>query len=112
VAPAQALASSSLVIHLGGSGLAAEALMAGIPQLILSMQIEQWLTGSTLQRAGLGRLVAAYDPAEKIAPQIDAMLGDTEMARRAIDAGQQYRDLYRRIDGPAIFERTVSKLLG
>jgi len=45
VATAQALASSSLVIHLGGIGLAAEALMAGIPQLILSMQIEQWLTG-------------------------------------------------------------------
>jgi UDP:flavonoid glycosyltransferase YjiC (YdhE family) len=112
VAPAQALASSSLVIHLGGGGLAAEALMAGIPQLILSMQIEQWLTGSALQHAGLGRLVAAYDPAEKIAPQIDAMLGDAEMARRAVDAGQQYRDLYRRIDGPAIFERTLSKLLG
>ena len=112
VVPAQALASSSLVIHLGGSGLAAEALMAGIPQLILSMQVEQWLTGSALQRAGLGRLVAAYDPAAKIAPQIDAMLEDTGMARRAIDAGRQYRDLYRRADGPAIFEHTASKLLG
>jgi UDP:flavonoid glycosyltransferase YjiC (YdhE family) len=112
VASAQALASSSFVIHLGGSGLAAEALMAGIPQLILSMQVEQWLTGSALQRAGLGRLVAAYDPAAKIAPQIDAMLEDTEMARRAINAGQHHRDLYRRADGPAIFEHTASKLLG
>jgi hypothetical protein len=112
VVPAQALASSSLVIHLGGSGLAAEALMAGIPQLILSMQVEQWLTGSALQRAGLGRLVAAYDPAAKIAPQIDAMLEDGGMARRAIDAGQQYRDLYCRADGLAIFEHTASKLLG
>jgi UDP:flavonoid glycosyltransferase YjiC (YdhE family) len=112
VAPAQVLASSSLVIHLGGSGLAAEALMAGIPQLILSMQIEQWLTGQALQRAGLGRLVAAYDPAAKIAPQIDAMLEDAGMARRAIDAGQQYRDLYRRADALAIFEHTAGKLLG
>jgi hypothetical protein len=105
------LASSSLVIHLGGSGLAAEALMAGIPQLILSMQIEQWLTGSALQRAGLGRLVAAYDPAAKIAPQIDAMLEDPAIVRRAIDAGQRYRELYRRADGPATFERTAGKLL-
>jgi hypothetical protein len=112
VAPALALASSSLVIHLGGSGLAAEALMAGIPQLILSMQIEQWLTGSALQRAGLGRLVAAYDPAAKIAPQIDAMLEDPAIVRRAIDAGQRYRELYRRADGPATFERTTGKLLG
>jgi hypothetical protein len=109
---AQALASSSLVIHLGGSGLAAEALMVGVPQLILSMQIEQWLTGSALHRAGLGRLVAAYDPVEQIAPQIGAMLDDAEMARRAIKAGQQYRDLYRRADGPTIFEHTVSRLLG
>jgi hypothetical protein len=112
VASAQALASSSLVIHLGGSGLAAEALMAGVPQLILSMQVEQWLTGQALQRAGLGRLVAAYDHAAKIAPQIDAMLEDAGMARRAIDAGQQHRDLYRRADGLAIFEHTASKLLG
>jgi hypothetical protein len=112
VVASQALASSSLVIHLGGSGLAAEALMAGTPQLILSMQVEQWLTGVALQRAGLGRLVAAYDPATRIAPEIDAIVEDTRMAQRAIDAGPQYRDLYRRADGPAIFESTASKLLG
>jgi hypothetical protein len=39
--PADALRSAALVIHFGGSGLAAEALAAGIPQLVLSMQVEQ-----------------------------------------------------------------------
>lgn len=112
VAPARALASSSLVIHLGGSGLAAEALMAGTPQLILSMQIEQWLTGSALQRAGLGRLVAAYDAAARIAPEIDAMLEDTAIVQRASEAGQRHRELYRRADPLVTSDDASRKLLG
>jgi UDP:flavonoid glycosyltransferase YjiC (YdhE family) len=112
VAPAQVLASSSLVIHLGGSGLAAEALMAGTPQLILSMQVEQWLTGQALQRAGLGRLVAAYDPATTIAPEIDAMLADAAMAQRADEAGRQHREFHRRTDALAAFGQASRGLLG
>jgi len=109
---AQALASSSLVIHLGGSGLAAEALMAGIPQLILSMQIEQWLTGAALQRAGVGRLVAAYDHDARIAPEIDAVLDDSAIAHRASEAGRQHRELYRCADGLTAFEQAGHNLLG
>jgi UDP:flavonoid glycosyltransferase YjiC (YdhE family) len=111
-APSQALASSSLVIHFGGSGLAAEALMAGIPQLVLSMQIEQWLTGTALQRAGVGRLVAAYDSESRIAPEIDAMFEDTALVRRANEAGRQHRELYHRADALAVFEQTSRRLLG
>jgi UDP:flavonoid glycosyltransferase YjiC (YdhE family) len=109
---AQAFASSSLVIHLGGSGLAAEALMAGLPQLVLSMQVEQWLTGTALQRAGVGRLVAAYDTESRIAPEIDAMFEDTALMRRANEAGQQHRELYHRADALAVFEHTSRRLLG
>jgi hypothetical protein len=112
VLPALALTSSSLVIHLGGSGLAAEALMAGTPQLILSMQVEQWLTGSALRRAGVGRLVAAYDATTRITSEIDAMLEDTAIARRADEAGRRHREFYRRADALAIFELAGRRLLG
>jgi UDP:flavonoid glycosyltransferase YjiC (YdhE family) len=113
IAPAQALAPASLVIHLGGSGLAAEALMAGIPQLVLSMQVEQWLNGSALQRAGLGRVIRAYDPAStRISHEIDSLLEDTVIARKAVDAGRLHRDLSRRADVLAKFEHACRGLLG
>jgi UDP:flavonoid glycosyltransferase YjiC (YdhE family) len=112
VAPAPVLASSSLVIHLGGSSLAAEALMAGVPQLVLSMQVEQWLTGAALQRGGVGRLVAAYDAESRIAPEIDAMYEDPAFARRANEAGRQHREFFRRADALAVFAHTSRRLLG
>ena len=43
------LAGSRVVIHLGGSGLAAEALAAGVPQLLLAGHIENTLYGEALE---------------------------------------------------------------
>jgi UDP:flavonoid glycosyltransferase YjiC (YdhE family) len=112
IEPAQALASASLVIHFGGSGIAAEALLAGIPQLVLSMQVEQWLNGSALQGAGLGRVVRAYDPTSNISPEVDSLLEDSAVARAAADAGRRHRDLLGRPDVLATFENACRELLG
>jgi hypothetical protein len=112
VAPAEALMSAALVVHFGGSGLAAEALTAGIPQLILSMQIEQWLNGSALQNAGLGRVIEAFDPSTRVTSEIDSLLADTAIIAAAADAGRLHRELLSGTDVLATFERTCRSLLG
>lgn len=112
VAPMRALASASHVVHFGGSGLAAEALAAGIPQLILSMQVEQDLNGSALQDAGLGRLVRAWDPATRLpATLLDDLLQDTRLAGRAAQAGAEHRAWLEATDAAAAFKRISRELL-
>jgi hypothetical protein len=109
---ARALAAASLVVHFGGSGLAAEALAAGVPQLILSMQVEQDLNGSALQDAALGRVVHAWDPASRLPTALlDDLLQDTGLARRAAEAGRRHRAWLAAADPAAAFERTCRELL-
>jgi UDP:flavonoid glycosyltransferase YjiC (YdhE family) len=84
VAVAEILPLCRLVLHRGGHGLACEALLAGVPQLVLSGQIEQTLNGAALQLAGVGKLVEAYRPSAAVpAALIEAMLDDAGMAERA-----------------------------
>jgi hypothetical protein len=113
VASADALASARLIVHFGGSGLAAEAIAAGVPQLILSMQVEQDLNGSTLQAAGLGRLVRAYDTTSEIPPRIcDELLRDSALAARAVEAGCSHREWLAGVDPLGCFENKNRELLG
>jgi UDP:flavonoid glycosyltransferase YjiC (YdhE family) len=110
---ASALGSARLIVHHGGSGLAAEALAAGVPQFVLSMQIEQDLNGSALQRAGLGRLIRAYDPLSRIdAKTVDERFQDTTLAQRAGEAGRKHREWLGRADTLAKFESKARELLG
>lgn len=106
------LARARIAIHRGGSGLAAEAIAAGVPQLILASQIEQELNGQALQREGIGKLIRAYDPDEEISPDIiAAALCDDGMRTRAEEAGAYHRDFVRKNDALAKFERECLRLL-
>ncbi len=109
--PADALRSAALVIHFGGSGLAAEALAAGVPQLVLSTQVEQWLNGSALQNAGVGKVIAAFDPDTRITSEIDDLLSDALMTRVAAQTGRFHRQLLSATDPLAVFENTCRRLL-
>jgi hypothetical protein len=112
VAAHRALAAASLVVHFGGSGLASEALAVGVPQLILSMQIEQDLNGRALLHAGLGRLLRAWDAASRFpARLLDGLLQDADLASRATEAGQQYRTALAAADPLAAFERQCRELI-
>jgi UDP:flavonoid glycosyltransferase YjiC (YdhE family) len=112
VQPANALASARLIVHYGGGGLAAEALAAGVPQLVLSMQVEQDLNGSALLRAGLGRLIRAYDPASRIdAKTIDELFQDNILAQQAREAGRTHREWLGYADTLAKFESKGRELL-
>lgn len=98
VALADILPSCRLIVHRGGSGVASEALLAGVPQLILSGQIEQYLNGEALEHAGVGRLIEAYDGAATIgANDIAGFSDDATVASRAADLAARFReDLARR----------------
>ena len=86
------LSSSRLVVHTGGSGLASEALLAGVPQLIVSRQIEQTLNGGALERAGVSKLIEAYDQSARISSElIAALCEDAALAAKAAELGLWHR---------------------
>ena len=87
------LAESRLVVHSGGHGLAAEALAAGVPQLVLADNIERDLYGEALEQAGVARLVKAYLPGTRLeSDAIQSLIDDYAMAARADAIGSRLRE--------------------
>lgn len=112
VSIAEALAASRLVVHTGGSGLAAEALAAGVPQFILSSHIEQDLNGSAVERAGAGRFLRAYLAETEVAPaMLDAMIEDQTLLTRARELGELHRAVLSSSDALGRCEHIARKLL-
>jgi UDP:flavonoid glycosyltransferase YjiC (YdhE family) len=106
------LPSTRLVVHLGGSGLAAEALAAGVPQLALVTHIEQQLNGTALENTGVGMMIKDFDPDSKLEPEtIEALLADDAMAERAMQVGEKHRDMLQTLNPLGIFETAALKLL-
>jgi UDP:flavonoid glycosyltransferase YjiC (YdhE family) len=101
-----------LVVHLGGSGLATEALLAGIPQFVLVTHVEQHLTGIALERAGIGRLFTAYDAARTLAADaILDLLQDDTIAQRAADGAALHRKAWANGAALEAFDRACARLL-
>jgi UDP:flavonoid glycosyltransferase YjiC (YdhE family) len=93
------LAESRLVVHLGGHGLASEALAASVPQLVLADHIERNLNGEAIERAGIGRLVRTYLPEMRIESHaIESLIDDDAMAARADAIGSRLREFTARRD--------------
>ena len=110
---ADALASARLAVHFGGSGLAAHALAAGVPQLVFSTHIEQELNGLALERAGVGTLVRSHDPDAAISSGIVlSVVNDAVLADRAAQSGEIHRAMLRDMNPLAAFEARSLKLLG
>ncbi len=108
----EAVASACLVVHFGGSGLAAHALAAGVPQLVVASHIEQELNGFAVERAKLGRLVKGYEAETAIAGEvISELLENSELAKHAAQSGEAHRDMLRHSDALAAFETKSLKLL-
>ncbi|MBI3699081.1 MAG: glycosyl transferase [Afipia sp.] len=110
---ADATTSARLVVHLGGSGVAAHALVAGVPQFIIAAHIEQELNGQALEREGVGKLVKGYETDTSIAAgNIQALLNDTALAQNATLSGNMHRKTMQGLDPAAAFEAKSRKLLG
>jgi len=96
---ADILANSRLVVHLGGGALAAEALAAGVPQLILANHVEQNFYGEALEAAGVGRLVRTYLPETRLeSDEIVSLMNDGAVAARAEALGCHVRGFAARHD--------------
>jgi UDP:flavonoid glycosyltransferase YjiC (YdhE family) len=106
------LPSTRLVVHNGGSGVAAEALAAGVPQMILSAQIEQDLNGAALERAGVAKLVRTHAPGAAVPSAfVEAAADDPALARRAAELGEWHRDRLKSRNALTEFEQTCLLLL-
>jgi UDP:flavonoid glycosyltransferase YjiC (YdhE family) len=83
---AAVLASSSLVVHHGGSGTVLGALTAGTPQLLLPKGADQFLNADLLAAAGLA---AVLEPAQATADAVATMAKlELEERRPAADAAR------------------------
>jgi UDP:flavonoid glycosyltransferase YjiC (YdhE family) len=106
------LASARLVIHFGGGGLAAHAIAAGVPQLVMATHIEQLLNGLQLEKAGIGKVIDSFEPQVDISKPLDAILTDDGMRQHAAQAGHEHRDMLTSMKPLETFEAAALKLLG
>jgi UDP:flavonoid glycosyltransferase YjiC (YdhE family) len=87
------LPSTRLVVHGGGSGVAAEALAFGVPQIVLSTHIEHDLNGEALESAGVAKFVRTYAPEAAISSAlIKSAAEDTALSHRATKLGEWHRN--------------------
>lgn len=78
------LKNFALVVHYGVGGTSAVGLLAGVPQLALSLDIEKDLNGQALEELSVGRLIRIHDPKERVsADLIRHMAGDIALGMRA-----------------------------
>ncbi len=104
--------AARLLVHNGGSGVASEALVAGVPQLVLSAQIEQDLNGEALRSAGVGNLIKIYEPGASVSSELIAgMLADEALAVKAAEVAEQHRRYLATWDALSICETKCLHLL-
>lgn len=83
-----------LILHSGGNLTTSLALLAGVPQVILSQDIEKQLTGEAVEKLGVGKLFKAHDPNVTVtAEMILAASDDENMAATARQQAHIHRQL-------------------
>jgi UDP:flavonoid glycosyltransferase YjiC (YdhE family) len=74
----------ALAVHYGVGGTSALAMLAGVPQLALSLDIEKDLNGQAIEEAGCGKLIMLHRPGTVVDPElIRSMAHDSGLAERA-----------------------------
>ncbi|MCB0078432.1 MAG: glycosyltransferase [Anaerolineales bacterium] len=98
----------ALIAHHGGIGTLAQALAAGVPQLILPMTHDQPDNARRIRRLGVGnRLAPRHATGPRIAAQIDALLGDKDVARRCQRLAQRIDPQRARVATARLLEAMV-----
>jgi UDP:flavonoid glycosyltransferase YjiC (YdhE family) len=87
----QLLPHCAASIHHGGIGSVAQALAAGVPQVVMSMSHDQFDNAARLEKMGVG---AALPPkiftAERVAATLDRLLGSSEVAAACSQAKARF----------------------
>lgn len=89
----QLLPSAAALVHHGGIGTTAQALAAGIPQLVMPMAHDQPDNAMRLERLGVGeRLVPKRFKAANVAAKLGALLDDPDVSARARRLAERIRN--------------------
>lgn len=106
------LAGARLVVHLGSEGIATACVMAGVPQLACSIDVEKELIGKALAAAGIGKFLLLFDPAMSLTEEaVGELLADQQMAERARQIGEMHRTAFGNSDPLSEFEAACLKLM-
>ena len=83
---------ASIIIHQGGIGTTAQALMAGKPMLVMPYSHDQPDNARRVQRLGVARVIRRSKyTAESAARKINLLLESARIQRRAASLGEQLR---------------------
>jgi UDP:flavonoid glycosyltransferase YjiC (YdhE family) len=86
----------ALAVHYGVGGTSTIGLLAGVPQLALSLDIEKDLNGQALEDMGCGKLIMLHRPGTTVeAGLIRDMASDQRLAARAREAAGELRSSVR-----------------
>lgn len=103
-----------IVVHHGGSGTAHAALLAGVPQLVFPLWLEDHVTSHILARLGVARAFSASEPLEQAALE-EAIVTLDARAAAALGANAE-RDIsmtpHHRSTTQAVMEAAVHFLGG
>ncbi|MDE0625329.1 MAG: glycosyltransferase [Bryobacterales bacterium] len=81
------------LVHHGGIGTAAQALAAGLPQLVMPMTFDQPDNAVRLERLGVGRMLLPEQfRGDRLARRLES-LADPEVVRRAGDIRKRFRGI-------------------
>lgn len=88
------LPEADLVVHHGGHGTCADALLAGVPMLVLPLHVENWVNGQAVAGCGAG-LVAGWGQGLDAPAGLRQALGDGGLRARAQSVKAEYAGLDR-----------------
>ena len=86
------LPRTAALVHHGGIGNSAQALRAGIPQLLNPMGFDQFDNAMRLELLGVGACVTRHDPQfASMAPRLHELLGSSRVARACREAAARVK---------------------
>ncbi len=83
------LASAQCVIHQGGVGASSQALLAGVPQLLLPDMAEAFITARTLVAEGVAELLRPETSIDALRTCLTSLFSSTRYAQRAALLAQE-----------------------
>jgi rhamnosyltransferase subunit B len=87
------LPRASIVVHSGGIGTTAQALVAGRPMLVVPYAFDQPDNAARLERLGVARVIGrTHYKAQRLTKELDRLLSDTSYSTAAQEVGRRIAD--------------------
>lgn len=100
---------AACVVHHGGLGTSAQAMRAGVPQLVMPMAYDQADNAVRMRRNGVGRvLYPRRFTGRRVADALKSILADDAMKRAAKEVSARFHGA----DGAAVAARLAEELVG